>query len=89
MTPKENKMTKFRIGDRVQRLIDYDNPDLGYKYGTIIKIYSRCKKVYGDGIELGPYPELYDVNWDTPYRANTTAQKAFLPYGLDKIKGDK
>ena len=81
-------MTKLRIGDRVRRLIDVYKPELGYKYGYIIKIYGRPRKRYGHNIVLGPYPELYDVSWDVTHNTHSTIEKGFLPHGLEGVKND-
>lgn len=34
----------IKIGDNVRKLIDKNNPKLGYKYGTIVKIFGGDKK---------------------------------------------
>lgn len=76
---KEVKMkTKFIIGDRVKREIDIFKVDSEFKYGKIIKVYSEPIKKYRGGLVLGPYPELYEVLWDSGQ-----TEKGFLPHGLD------
>jgi hypothetical protein len=57
----------FNLGDRVQR---------DEKTGTIRRRYSRNQRRVGD-ILLGPYPELYSVEWD-----DGSFGKAYLPHGL-------
>lgn len=74
-------MTKYQIGDKVRREININDPSKGYKYGKIIKIYSKEATYYPfSKITLGPYKELYKVKWD-----NGIIENGFLPHGIDKI----
>jgi len=66
--------TKFNVGDRVMR--DESDPYVGMSgkvlHGTVTRVYSDYEG------KFGPYPELYEVNWD-----NYKLQRGFLPHGLE------
>jgi len=68
-------MNKFSLGQRVKRIID---PALGYKYGTVFRVYSEPRVSLADGSTFGPYPELYSVHWD-----EDTIKPGYLPHGLE------
>ena len=70
---------KFNIGDNVSREIDIYNKSKGLKIGKIIRRYSKPQKRYSD-LMLGPYPELYEVEWN-----NGKKESGFLPHGLNKL----
>lgn len=71
---------KFQVGDRVIRPKDVYKRDSPIKHGTVSRRYSAPKKVYLEGdLILGPYPELYEVQWD-----DGSTGKGFLPHGLDR-----
>ena len=53
----------FEIGQRVKRHRDVFDVGLGEKEGVVVKRYSREEYRVGNTI-LGPYPELYSVDWD-------------------------
>ncbi len=69
-----------KLNDRVKRRIDVFDENSPYKYGTVIKCYSRPAKKYSSGYILGPYPELYDVKWD-----NGEIKEGYLPHGIENI----
>ena len=64
------------VGDRVSREIDIFDPGKGLKLGAVINAYSRPMKKVGS-LVLGPYSELYDVEWDDGW-----VEKGFLPHGI-------
>lgn len=64
---------KFKIGDRVRRLMDPHKPSLGYKHGNVVECYNSIGRY-----RTGYYPELYKVRWDCGY-----VEKGFLPHGLE------
>ncbi len=70
-----------KINDRVKRRIDVFDENSPYKYGTVIKCYSRAVKKYSCDLVLGPYPELYEVEWDE----DRIREKDYLPHGLINI----
>ena len=71
--------TRFQLNERVSREINVFAPEQGLRYGNVIEIYSVPKKDYGNGLVLGPYPELYKVRFD-----DGSVEGGFLPHGLNK-----
>ena len=67
------------VNDRVKRRVDVFDENSPYKYGTVVKCYSRAIKNYGF-VRLGPYPELYDVKWD-----DGEIEEGYLPHGIINI----
>lgn len=67
-------MIKWRIGDRVCRNTDVYDQSSSLLCGTVINRYSDYTS------RFGPYPELYEVEWDGGIR-----QRGFLPHGLDAL----
>jgi len=65
---------RWRIGDRVCRHEDVFNRSSTLMVGTVIERYSDTVS------KFGPYPELYEVEWDGGIR-----QRGFLPHGLDAV----
>ena len=61
-------MDKFKVGDRVKRILDIWDTSKGFKFG---KIYQRISRT--------EYPELYQVRFD-----NQDEMEIFLPHGLEK-----
>lgn len=59
---------KFDIGDRVRRPIDVFSKNWKYKFGMVVRRYSR-----------GDNPELYDVWWDH----RDQPDYGYLPHGLE------
>ena len=70
------KKWTFEIGQRVGRYEDPHDMSKGIKWGLIMERYSRPQEVIGS-TTLGPYPELYMVQFD-----DGTIGKAYLPHGL-------
>jgi len=62
---------EFKIKDRVKR---------DGQIGTIVRVFSRPMRTIGD-VVLGPYPELYAVEWD-----NGEYGRAYLSHGLELIE---
>jgi len=52
-------------------------------HGTIINRYSKPAETIQRGFRLGPYPELYTVEWDSGH-----IEDAYLPHGLTKENQD-
>jgi hypothetical protein len=50
--------------------------------GKVINRYSRGETSV-NGLRLGPYPELYDVQFE-----DGSISKAFLPHGIESIEQD-
>ena len=71
----------LKVNDRVKREIDVFRAGSDYKYGIIIRHYSKPAKRYSSGSVLGPYPDLFDVRWD-----NGTVSKGHLPHGLTLVR---
>ena len=70
---------RFELLDRVKRHVDMHDRSKGFKYGNVIKCFSREEYEIA-GTVLGPYPELYSVKWD-----NGRIGKSYLPFGITKI----
>jgi hypothetical protein len=68
----------FRLLDRVKRKIDILDESKGYKHGRIVNCYSLGEYMIDD-VLLGPFPELYDVQWDFG-----EVQSELLPNGIMK-----
>ena len=69
----------FTVGERVKRLEDVYKPKSRMMFGVVTKKYSDYES------QFGPYPELYEVQWD-----DGKIGKGYLPHGLHKaIKGTK
>jgi hypothetical protein len=71
-------MDNFTFGllDRVKRKIDVLDETKRYKHGAIINYYGLGEYMEGD-VALGPFPELYDVQWDSG-----EIEKELLPNGI-------
>jgi hypothetical protein len=67
-------MKKWQIGDRVCRHEDVYDRSSALLVGTVIDCYSD------DESRFGPYPELYEVEWDGGIRA-----RGFLRHGLAAV----
>lgn len=70
----------MKVGDYVEREMDGYDPDSPNMIGIIVRKYSKPKKTYGPDLTLGPYPELYAVQWH-----NGLFGRAYLPHGIKKI----
>lgn len=71
----------YEIGQRVKREYEYHLDIPKYRIGTIINRYSKPKKVfYGRDLVLGPYPELYSVQWD-----DGKIENGFFWYGVQPV----
>lgn len=70
MSTSTKDTMRFKVGERVVRLVDVHNAASLLRHGTIIERYAKRDS----GIW---YPELYAVLWD-----DGTEQRAFLPHGL-------
>jgi len=70
----------FKIGQKVKREIDVFNKSKGLKFGTVIRRYSQPEIKYSESLISGPYPELYEVQWDSGIK-----EKGFLPHGLSPL----
>jgi hypothetical protein len=68
----------FRLLDRVKRKIDILDESKGYKHGRIVNCYSLGEYMIQD-VLLGPFPELYDVQWDSG-----EVERELLPSGIMK-----
>ena len=78
--------TKFTLGDRVtrdERGIPYHYPTGRLLEGKIVQVYGRIQKYYSPDLTLGPYPELYDVQWNSG-----KLSRGYLPQGLDYEEQD-
>jgi len=70
---------KFKIGDRVTRLKDIFDKNSPLLHGSVIKVYSMTGlRIPSDGIDLGFYEQVFDVNWDSGGFG-----QGFLPHGLE------
>lgn len=69
-------MTRFRVGDRVQRHSNVMDLTSRLMRGRVIRVYS-------DTSQFGHYPELYDVEWD-----HGKTDGGYLPHGLSPL-GEK
>ena len=78
-----NKFT-FELGQRVVRKEDVFDPNSKLMHGTIINRYSKPAKTIQRDLILGPYPELYTVEWDSGH-----IDDAYLPHGLTKENQDE
>ena len=69
----------FSVGNRVIRPIDTHNYwPKGFRHGKVIKCYSKEEEHFPCiDLTLGPYPELFDVQWDSG-----EIGYGFLPHGL-------
>ena len=65
----------FAVGQRVSRRIDAYDSKSPFRFGNVIRRYSRLNTRYGD------YPELYEVQWD-----DGSIGRAYLPHGLTAIR---
>ena len=74
-------MSKFRVGDRVQRRQDVFKDDSPMMHGTVIEVYQ--KSVHREGGDFH-YDELYGVEWDAP---ESRVERGFLPHGLEPLEG--
>jgi hypothetical protein len=79
---------RFKVGDRVTRPVDIHAPFTKWvlKRGTVVRAYRQ------QGCQFGPYPELYDVQWDEQWRVRAPGmnqdnyhigEHGFLPHGID------
>ena len=71
---------KFKLGQRVVRKEDIFAKSSPLMHGTVVRSYSKPLKVLSDGTHLGPYNELYDVQWDN----YDEVSKEYLPHGISK-----
>lgn len=76
-------MSKFKIGDRVQRpvnpiqkIMSPGEQNLPLKYGTVTAAYKT-------ETNHRHYRELYEVKWD-----NGKTEKGFIPSGLEIAEND-
>jgi len=67
----------MEVGDIVERLSDVYDVNSRNMIGIITRKYSKPKMIYGPDLILGPYPELYSVQW-----FNGRHEKGFLPHGI-------
>ena len=67
-------MRRWKIGDRVCRHDDVYNRRSALLKGTVVDVYADHTS------RLGPYPELYEVEWDGGVR-----QRGFLRHGLEPL----
>jgi hypothetical protein len=74
---------QHNIDDFVSREQDIYNPDKGIKTGRVIAAYSVQKHSFGN-LTLGPYPEMYDVQWD-----DGSIETGFFPHGLNNISNSQ
>ena len=65
---------KLNIGDRVCRYEDVYDHSSQLLVGTVIDRYSDYTS------RFGPYPELYEVEWDGGIR-----KRGYLPHGLHPV----
>lgn len=69
----------FEVGDRVVRPRDVFDAGSSLMHGVVVARYSRPARRYGDSTVLGPYPELFAVEWD-----DGRIQQDFFSHGLRK-----
>ena len=77
---EDTSCSKFKIGDRVFRKEQESKGVQTILKGTVVSCYSRDQYICGS-IILGPYPELYMVQFD-----DGRIGRAFLPHGLQPLK---
>ncbi len=69
---------RFKLDQRVSRdMHDSKLEKIPIREGTIVRVYGRVAWQVSPDFVLGPYPELYDVQWDDG------GEGTYLPHGID------
>jgi hypothetical protein len=76
----------FEVGERVCREVDIYEENGPLKYGVVLERYNEKEKTFylppdNEPFTLGPYPELYKVQWD-----DGKIENGFLPHGLTLVE---
>lgn len=70
---------KFNVGDWVKRRVNVFDSSSPYRLGRVVRRYSKKEITLPvSGSTLGPYPELYEVEWE-----DGKIESSFLPHGID------